>query len=242
MNTWAKDKTQGRIDSIADGMTDRSTRMFLANAVYFKGKWEVPFDVKSTKERAFHLRTGRTKSIPMMEQSRSFSYRQGTGYQAVRLPYQGGNIGMYVILPDTGSSPERLLSVLTGDMWQRIAKPGFKDQKGIVVLPKFKVEYGVELKQGLTILGVRTAFTDKADFSGIAREPLMISAVRQKTFVEVNEEGTEAAAVTGISVVPASIEMNPFEMIVDRPFLFLIEDQKTGTLLFMGVVYDPPGA
>jgi len=242
INAWANEKTHGKISRIADGMIDPVwTRLFLANAVYFKGKWSDPFDANDTKDRPFHLRGGGQKVIPMMTQTKTFTYRRGTGYQAVRLPYEGENLAMYVFLPDTNSSPEKLLGIMNGDTWQRITKPGFSEKEGTLVLPKFKLEYGVELNQALQALGMKTAFDlDKADFSGIAPQ-LFISHARQKTFVEVKEEGTEAAAVTGIAV-PLSSSMpppNPFEMIVDRPFLFLIEDNQTGTLLFMGVMFDP---
>lgn len=242
INAWANEKTHGKISRIADGMIDPVwTRLFLANAVYFKGKWADPFDAKDTKDRPFHLRGGGEKDVPMMTQTKTFTYRRGTGYQAVRLPYEGENLAMYVFLPDTNSSPENLLGIMNGDTWQRITKPGFSEKEGTLVLPKFKLEYGVELNQALQALGMKTAFDlDKADFSGIAPQ-LFISHARQKTFVEVKEEGTEAAAVTGIAV-PLSSSMpppNPFEMIVDRPFLFLIEDNQTGTLLFMGVMFDP---
>ena len=179
----------------------------------------------------------------MMEQTQAFTYRRGSGYEAVRLPYQGWEIAMYVFLPDADSSPEKLISIMNGDTWQRITEPGFMWREGTVVLPRFKLEYGVELKGPLKALGMRAAFR-KADFSGIADGLLFISAVRQQTFVEVNEEGTEAAAVTG---VPQSKGIHtdppkPFQMIVDRPFLFLIEDQVTRMILFMGVVFDPGAA
>jgi serpin B len=147
---------------------------------------------------------------------------------------------MYVFLPDPGSSPEKLIGIMNGDTWQRVTEPGFERREGTVVLPRFKVEYGVELKEPLKALGMRAAF-GKADFSGISDGTPFISAVRQRTFVEVNEEGTEAAAVT-MAPTELSMPMNPpkpFQMIVDRPFLFLIEDQATRTILFMGVVYDP---
>ena len=201
INAWANEKTHGKISRIADGMIDPIyTRLFLANAVYFKGKWAEPFDAKDTKDRPFHLRGGGQKNIPMMTQTKTFTYRRGTGYQAVRLPYQGENLAMYVFLPDTNSSPEKLLGIMNGDTWQRVTKPGFSEKEGTVVLPKFKLEYSVELNQPLQALGMKTAFDmDKADFSGIAPN-LYISAARQKTFVEVKEEGTEAAAVTGMPV------------------------------------------
>jgi serpin B len=240
INAWASEKTHGRINGIADGLVNPLTELVLANAVYFKGKWEEPFEVKSTKDRVFHLRAGQQKQVPMMEQTRKFTYRQGTGYQAVRLPYQGWALAMYVFLPDAGSSPEKLIGIMTGDTWQRVTKSGFSDREGTVVLPRFKLEYGVELKKPLKALGMRAAF-GKADFSGISDRGLFVSAVRQRAFVEVNEEGTEAAAVT-MAPTAIGIEMNPaqpFQMIVDRPFLFLIEDQQTRTILFMGVMYDP---
>lgn len=243
MNAWAKEKTYGRINGIANGPIDPLTELFLANAVYFKGKWDVPFEIKNTKDRAFHLRGGRQKKVPMMEQARQFMYRQGTGYQAVRLPYQGWNLAMYVFLPNANSSPEKLLGILNGDKWQRVTEPGFSEREGTVVLPRFKIECGVELKQPLKALGMRAAFA-KADFSGISAVPLFVSAIRQQTFVEVNEEGTEAVAVTEMTIA-AGIEMNPpkpFEMIVDRPFLFLIVDEQTGTILFIGVVFNPGAA
>ncbi len=167
MNAWAAEKTHGRINGIADGLIDPLTDLFLANAVYFKGKWEVPFDVKSTKDRVFHLLAGRQKKVPMMEQTQAFIYRQASGYQAVRLPYVVCDVAMYIFLPDAGSSPEKLIGIMTGDTWQRVTEPGFMWREGTVVLPRFKVGYGVELKEPLKTLGMKAAF-GKADFSGIA--------------------------------------------------------------------------
>jgi serine protease inhibitor len=244
INAWANEKTHGKISRIADGMIDPIyTRLFLANAVYFKGKWADPFDAKDTKDRPFHLRSGSQKDVPMMTQTKTFTYRRGTGYQAVRLPYEDENLAMYVFLLDTNSNPEKLIGIMNGDTWQRVTKPGFSEKEGTVVLPKFKLEYSVELEQPLQALGMKMAFNPtNADFSGIAPQ-LFISAARQKTFIEVKEEGTEAAAVTGMVVpVAGGIEMPrpiPFQMIVDRPFLFLIEDKPTGTIIFMGVMFDP---
>jgi serpin B len=239
INAWASEKTRGRITAIADGLVNSMTELFLANAVYFKGKWEEPFEVKDTKERPFHLRGGRHKQLPMMEQARRFTYRQGSGYQAVRLPYQGWSLGMYVFLPDPGSSPEKLLSIMSGDTWQRVTKPEFSERQGSLVLPRCRLEYGVEMKRPLMALGMKSAFSN-ADLSGISGRSLFISAARQRAFVEMNEEGTEAA----MTAVPAAsaIEVNPpkpFQMIVDRPFLFLIADEQTGVILFIGVVFEP---
>ncbi|MDR3457658.1 MAG: serpin family protein [Verrucomicrobiae bacterium] len=244
LNAWASDQTHGRITQIADDnmFAVDLPRLFLANAVYFKGKWSDPFKVEDTKDRPFQLRGGGQKMMPMMTQSKTFTYRRGTEYQAVRLPYMGENLAMYVFLPATDSSPEKLLGLMNGDTWQRITKPGFSGKAGTLVLPKFKLEYGVELSEPLQSLGMKTAFAPSgADFSGIA-PGVSISAARQKTFVEVNEAGTEAAAVTGMMMADAAEPMpppDPFQMIVDRPFLFFIEDNQTGTILFIGVVFDP---
>ena len=245
INTWAGEKTRGKITHIADGLTSPPPKLFLANAVYFKGKWEDPFDKGGTKDRPFHLEGGNQKQVPMMEKTRRFAYRRGTGYQAVRLPYEGWDLAMYVFLPDPGSCPEKLLGIMDGDKWEQITKPGFEDREGTVVLPKFKLEYGVELEQPLKSMGMKTAFDDRpgrADFSGISSRPLYISEVRQRTFVEINEEGTEAAAVTGMLNPVSGLEIDPlppFQMIVDRPFLFLIADEQTGTILFMGIIREP---
>lgn len=244
LNAWASSKTQGRITRIADDemFSVDTPRLFLANAVYFKGKWSHPFKVEETKDRPFHLLGGGQKKMPMMTQSRGFSYRKGTDYQAVRLPYAGENLAMYVFLPDTNSSLEKLLGNLTCDTWQRVSKPGFSEKAGTLVLPKFKLEYIVELGKPLQSLGMKEAFDPAggADFSGIALG-LGITAARQNTFVEVKEEGTEAAAVTGLMLSDAAPvpPASAFQMIVDRPFLFLIEDNQTGMILFFGLVFDP---
>ncbi|HLX72546.1 MAG TPA: serpin family protein [Verrucomicrobiae bacterium] len=241
INGWVAEKTHGKIGSILQGPIDPATKLFLANAIYFKGKWQEPFDKNATIKRAFHLRGGAQKKVPMMEQSRHFDYRRGAGYQAVRLDYENSPLAMYIFLPDENSSPEKLLSIMNGDNWQRITKPGFSGQDGTLQLPKFRIEYGVELIQPLEALGMKEAFSDTADLSGIANH-LFVSDVLQKAFVQVNEEGTEAAAVTFGAVAAAAEPMPtipPFRMIVDRPFLFLIEDQNTGTILFTGVIFDP---
>jgi serine protease inhibitor len=243
MNAWVNKMTHGRIPGIVSGPINPLTYLYLVNAVYFKGGWFIPFEAKATRERVFHLRGGQQKNLPMMTRTANFTYRRGTGYQAVRLPYKDWGLGMYVFLPDADSSPEKLLAIMNGDNWQRITLPGFSEKKGTLVLPRFKLEYGVDLKQPLRVLGLRQAFED-ADFSGISTAGGFIGEALQKTFVEVNEEGTEAAAAMAMTIA-SGIEENPpkpFEMIVDRPFLFVIhhsDREGAGSILFMGVVFDP---
>lgn len=246
INQWASEQTRGRISGIADGMVDPvNTDMVLANAIYFKGRWLDPFDAALTKERPFHPVSGAAKQVRMMEMSKQFTYRKGSGYQAVRLPYLGWDLAMYVFLPDPGSSPAKLLQIMNGDNWRRVTMPGFGSHKGLVVLPKFKLESTLELNTPLKALGMKTAFNNQksqpdADFSGMFSDSHHISQVRQKAFVEVSEEGTEAAAVTAITVDEASAIVEkppkPFQMIVDRPFLFAIVDARSEMILFMGVV------
>ena len=246
MNAWVSEMTSGRIPSIVTGPISPLTHLYLANAVYFKGGWAAAFDASKTKERAFHLRGGQQKQLPMMARTDDFSYRRGSGYQAVRLPYKDWDLAMYVFLPDKDSSPEKLLAVMNGGTWERITLPGFTTQKGTLALPGFKLGYGVDLKKPLRALGLRHAF-EAADFSDISSDPLFISEALQKTFVEVNEEGTEAAAATemGVSLGYHPDPPKPFEMIVDRPFLVVVhrsDREGSGSILFMGVVFDPSAA
>jgi serine protease inhibitor len=239
INQWASDQTHGRITGIADGVITPYTDLVLANAIYFKGKWKDPFDKTLTKDHPFHPAAVAEKNVPMMSMEKKFNYRQGSGYQAVRLPYMGGRLAMYVFLPEAASGPEKLLEIMNGDTWHRVTVPGFKQQEGLLVLPKFKLKNTLELNTPLTALGMKTAFEKEADFSVMFSEPHHISNVTQKAFVEVGEEGTEAAAVTTIGFTASAIVMNPvkpFEMIVDRPFLFTIVDARTEMILFMGVV------
>jgi serpin B len=159
----------------------------------------------------------------------------------VQLPYVGG-LRMEVFLPATNSSPQKLLdSFKIRGNWQNNIQPGFHDRKGTLVLPKFKMEYAVGLNDPLKALGMKRAFGDDADFSAMADEPLFISEVKQKSFVEVDEKGTEASAVTTVTMEGMAImkPVKPFEMIVDRPFLFVIEDSQTQSILFMGTIFDP---
>jgi serpin B len=244
INDWAETSTHGKIKQVVQWPFDPLTRVILVNAIYFKGKWERPFDKQATKGHSFNVLSGGTpKQVPTMWQRGRFNYQQGDGFQAVRLPYTGGRLQMYLFLPDTNSSPTKLLADLNADPWQNKILSKFQDNDGTLALPRFKLDYDVILNDPLKALGMRQAFAVGADFSAMAEEPLFVSKVKQKSFVEVNEEGTEAAAVTTATVWAAAVfrPVKPFEMIVDRPFLFVIADDQTKSVLFMGVIYDPVG-
>jgi serpin B len=244
INHWADTKTRGKIKEVVQWPFDPLTRLILANAIYFKGRWDRPFDKQATKDRAFNVLPGVTpKQVPMMWQHGHFNYQQGDGFQAVRLPYAGKRLQMYLFLPDTNSTPTKLLADWNADTWQNKILPKFQDQQGMLALPRFKLDYGVTLNDSLKALGMRQAFAIDADFSAMADEPLFVSEVKQKSFVEVNEEGTEAAAVTTVVMQATAVfrPEKPFEMIVDRPFFFVIGDDSTKSILFMGAIYDPAG-
>jgi serine protease inhibitor len=241
MNQWAADNTQGRIDSIIQPPIPPETALVLANAIYFKGTWLNQFDPKQTRQRTFHLAGGGDPQVPMMEQTRAFSYQTGPGFQAVQLFYTGKRLEMEILLPETNSTLEALLGQVDEQSWQNALLPGFREHKGTLVLPRLKFRYGAELKKPLATLGLKSALTPAADFSAMSASRLFLSEVKHQSFVEVNEQGTEAAAVTTGVVALASLRNppQPFQMVVDRPFLFLISDQVTKSILFMGLVFDP---
>lgn len=242
VNRWVSENTRGRIDKIIEGPLSGMTGAFIANAIYFKGTWETKFDNKATQTRSFHAGGDNSKLVPIMFQRGKFAYQETPEFQAARLPYFGKRLGMYLFLPATNSSASKLLGSLSGATWSNLLTK-FKNTKGQIGLPRFKLEFSTELNKPLTSLGMKKAFRPRAaEFSGISSTPLYIDLVKHKTFVEVNEEGTEAAGVTGVTVSVTSVEIpeNPFEMILDRPFLFVIEDTPTKEILFAGVLNDVP--
>ena len=242
INDWADKKTHGKIKEVVQFPFPAFTKIIVANAIYFKGKWAEPFDKGQTKLRPFHLPNGGSKQTPMMRQHRHFSYQETDDFQAVRLGYSGKDLDMILVLPKTNSSPLKVLAELSAASWQNDILPQFGDREGALIFPKFKLEYGVRLNDSLGALGMKSIFTAGANFSAMSDEPLFISEVKQKSFVEVNEEGTEATAITGIAMAeagPIPVPQEPFEMIVDRPFFFMIADERTQSILFMGIIFDP---
>lgn len=241
INDWAETNTRGRIKDIVQWPMNPLTRVILANAIYFKGRWAREFDKGTTKDRAFTAPDGTQKQVPMMQQQGHFDYFQGKGFQAVRLPYAGRRLEMYLFLPDNGSDFKKLLAGFDGSGWQKEIQRQFRDREGMVMLPRFKLNYDVVLNEPLEALGMKRAFSADADFSAMSAEKLFLSEVKQKSFVEVNEEGTEAAAVTTVTLhaMVATRPESPFELILDHPFFFVIGDETTHSILFMGIVSNP---
>jgi serine protease inhibitor len=241
INRWVSASTKGKISKIIDKI-DPQEVMFLINAVYFKGQWQKRFEKTLTKEQPFHLSGGQQKPVPMMAQSGNYLYQRGDKFQAVNLPYGKGGVSLYLFLPDQGSSLDEFMKGLSFQKWEELVH-NFKDTPGDVKLPRFKLDYEKTLNDALKSVSMGVAFNPReADFSGIRPErDLFISEVKHKAVVEVNEEGTEAAAATSIGIAITSARQTPerFSFIADRPFLMAIRDSQTGAILFMGTVADP---
>jgi serpin B len=241
INQWVNDKTNGRITEIVDDPIPIFVVMYLINAIYFKGDWTVQFDPELTADRSFYLADGGTKLVPMMTYPEPIAVRQFAdgGATAIDLPYGGKAFSMTIVMPPYGGGTiEALIGSLDAERWAEIID-GLSSAESNVVMPKFTLEYDIELNDVLKALGMEIAFDElNADFSNMYPPPLQvfISKVKHKTFVDVNEEGTEAAAVTSVEIGLTSL---PPTVYVDRPFVFAIRERFSGTILFVGRIMDP---
>ena len=242
INKWAEDRTAGRIkDLIPSGVIRPLVKLVLTNAIYFKGSWMRPFDETSTAPELFHRAHREWVKVPMMKMESRFRYREGDTGKVLVLPYEGQDISMVLFLPSGPLSLEEMEAGLTAEgIGRAIMSTSYEVVD--VWLPKFRIESLFTLNEPLKSMGMEMAFsTAAADFSGMAgaRHPLFISAVLQKAFVEVNEEGTEAAAATAVVMETESVGGEPVEFHADRPFVFVIWENVNGSILFMGRVADP---
>ena len=232
INEWVDTNTNGKIKKIV-GRIDPQTLLFLINAIYFKGNWQDEFDPSRTRPGTFQLPSGSEKRVQMMRREGAYPYFRGENFEATSLPYGDGRLGMYIFLPSHDSSLNKFLRNLNEENWEDWISQ-LQDRRHELMLPRFKLEYEIRLNDTLEALGMGIAFGSGADFSGMGPS-LFISEVRHKTFVEVNEEGTEAAAVTAV----VGVKSIPSVFRVDRPFFFAIYDAETETILFMGTVTEP---
>jgi serpin B len=241
INRWVSDQTEERIqDLIPQGAIDSDTRLVLSNAIYFIATWLEPFEESLTEEGTFYGLEGEELSAQMMKHATdpSFGYYQGDGFKAVDLPYIGGQISMLVIVPDRGAFSEFEKNLSYDQIIQTMA--GLEYSPIMLRFPKFEYESEISLAQTLAEMGMPTAFSGAADFSGMTgSKDLFISDVFHKAFVSVDEEGTEAAAATAVIMKMVSAPLNPVELTVDRPFIFLIREHETNSILFMGRVVEP---
>jgi serine protease inhibitor len=239
INNWIKENTNGKINKIVEKIEPNQV-LFLINAIYFKGNWSNEFNKSQTAQSPFYITPNRRKQHPMMSQEGDYRYYESEQFQAVSLPYgKDGKLSFYIFLPKQNSNLKSFYQNLNVDDWEKWMTQ-FNKQKGFIRLPRFKTDYEVTLNDALKSLGMEEAFSNKANFSGMGKN-FAISQVKHKTFVEVNEEGTEAAAATSVGIVATSLrqEPEPFRMIVDRPFFCAIRDNETGSVLFMGSIIEP---
>ncbi|MAM45064.1 MAG: proteinase inhibitor I4 serpin [Planctomycetes bacterium] len=238
INRWVEGETRRKIkDLLPEGSIDSMTRMVLTNAIYFKGNWATQFNVKRTREMPFRLAAGKSRKTPMMFQKGNFGYFQDDEVQVLEMPYKGEKVAMVVLLPrkvDGLAALEKHLAAEKLSGW--LGK--LRRVKVDTLFPRFKLTSRFDLSGKLQNLGMKKAFSD-ADFSRMdGTTKLYLSAVFHKAFVEVNEEGTEAAAATGAVVGLRSIRRGP-SFRADHPFLFLIRDKATGSILFLGRYVSP---
>jgi serpin B len=239
INDWVSYQTEGRIkDLVPQGVINVLTRFVLTNAIYFNAAWKYPFDGRMTRDRPFHLLDGGQVSVPMMRETESFGYTEGTGYQAVELQYDGGELSIVILLPASGDFETfeeglqaRQVSNIIGDL---------QPTKVALTMPRFEFESEFSLLDTLSEMGMPIAFSpDEADFSGMTGKPeLYIWNVVHKAFVAVAETGTEAAAATAV-MMEGEGESAEVTVTIDRPFIFLIRDIETGAILFVGRVVNP---
>jgi serpin B len=241
INHWALEQTKDKIKNlIPEGALASDTRLVLTNAIYFKSAWAEVFPEGATKKEDFHLGGGKKVPVPMMHTNQALRYRDGGTFHALELPYQSRQLSMIVLLPKKGDGLAELEKDLTSarlDEWLK----AMKVHQVNVALPKFKFSAEFSLKDVLAAMGMPLAFSKRADFSGMTtREQLYIDKVLHKAFVDVNEKGTEAAAATAVSFRPTSApNYARANFRADHPFVFLIRENRTGSILFLGRVANP---
>lgn len=238
INDWVLEETNGRIkDLVNSSVVNQDTRLVLTNAIYFNAAWADKFETSSTKDGSFTLADGNKVTVPMMHGFRDTPYAEGDGFQAVVLPYSGGEVSMVIVLPEEGKFAdfEASLGPKTIDDIVQSTSGHAVD----LTMPKFEIDDDFSLAKVLSGMGMEVAFSGAADFTGIAaKSGLAIQDVVHKSFISVNESGTEAAAATAVGVGTVSAPP-PAEMKLDRPFLFVIRDNPTRSILFVGRIADP---
>jgi serpin B len=241
INAWVEKQTRDKIQELLKPrVLDAMTRLVLTNAIYFKGKWASEFDKKLTRDEDFFLTPEKKVTAPLMHRTAEFGYFDGGEMHALELPYQGDRLAMVILLPKSKDGIEGLEAALTPNMLEGTCAE-LRRREVRVALPRFKTTAEFSLKNPLVAMGMADAFDPaKANFSGMTgAKDLFISAVVHKAFVDVNEEGTEAAAATGVVMGLTAMPEPPPVFRADHPFLFLIRDTKTGAILFFGRILDP---
>jgi serine protease inhibitor len=242
INDWVNQSTNGKIDKIVEGPIASDVVMYLINAIYFNGSWTTRFDKSQTRPDQFTTVSGTTAPIAMMRRTETVRVAETADAQVLDLPYGGGAFSMTILLPKPGKSIGAVVSSLTADSWQA-AVSNTTARSVELQMPKFSLRWEALLNDPLQALGMRQAFEGgRADFSRMsstAGDRLYISRVKQKSFVDVHEEGTEAAAVTSVEI-RVTCACGPQVIRIDRPFMFAIRERLSGTIIFLGKIVRPP--
>ncbi|XP_062992573.1 plasminogen activator inhibitor 1 [Elgaria multicarinata webbii] len=244
INAWVEQHTKGMIrDFLVEGALDQMTRLVLLNAIHFKGLWDLPFPAAATHQRLFHKQDGSTVSVPMMEQTSKFNYGEfstpeGVEYDVIELPYQGETLSMLIAAPFKMDMPLSALTALIDVQLLAEWKRNMTRVVRLLVLPKFSLESEANLRRPLESLGMKDLFdASRADFSSLSdQESLFVAQALQKVKIDINESGTEASSATAAIVYA---RMAPLAVVMDRPFLFVLQHNPTGSVLFMGQVMEP---
>lgn len=239
INDWVSEQTEGRIeDLIKEGIITSLTRLVLTNAIYFNAAWQYPFDEDNTADALFQLLDGSEVTVEMMHQTEEFGYAEGDGYQAVDLKYDGSELSMVIVLPEVGNFDTFESSLDASILGEIVNNLGLADVT--LSMPKFEYDSDFSLKKALEAMGMPVAFSMAADFSGMTGDDdLFIKDVMHKAFVSVDEAGTEAAAASAVIMDLKAAPGEPVEVTIDSPFIYLIRDIQTGTILFAGRVMNP---
>jgi serpin B len=238
INVWIEDKTNGLIKEMIDKLED-NTVMLLINAIYFKGKWKSQFDKSKTVEMPFFKSGGNQVDVPMMKQKNDFRVHEGDGFVVAEFPYGQGNFVMDIIIPNDQSGFNNTLAMISDENYTSWINQMNKRETDLS-FPRFKYGFRKKLKDTLTDMGMGIAFTDGADFSNINdMYDLLINDVAHQSFIETNEEGTEAAAATVVEIGLTSAPPTPLVLKLDHPFIYIIRETTTNTIIFMGRVADP---
>lgn len=236
INAWASNQTNGRIKKVIDQIQEQDV-LFLLNALYFKGDWKYQFNPEKTSDAPFYLANGQTKTVKMMRIKEKFKATVKNNYAAVQLPYANGQYNLTLLIPSQKTGVNEVIKGMTASTWQDLQN-SMNEAQVNVGLPRFTLDYEIKLNDVLKAMGMTRAFTDDAQLDKInPNEPLYVSFVKQNTYLGIDEKGTEAAAVTTVGVGVTSVGPDPY--ICDRPFVLLISEKTSNTILFMGRIMNP---
>lgn len=236
INGWCDKQTNGLIPGILENV-DPDMFAYLLNALYFKGKWSYPFNKAWTEERTFYLESGREKKVKMMEKERKYAYGENELFQRIRLPYGEGMFSMYVFLPRKGHTVTEVLASLDAESWKELRSHMYSDTKINLWLPRFEAKYHIKLNDILKDMGMPGSFRPGADFKAMSPNADYLDFVMQDAVIKVDEEGSEAAAITSAGMMGATAIPEPPRVIdfhCDHPFLYMITETSTGSILFAG--------